>query len=79
MRTLLLLIFPLIFISLQGCQCFRCSERYNDAIDDVSDHIRSGPKFDNVYCEELDATRWCMNCRNRRCTCPGTFPRHRPR
>lgn len=79
MRTLLYATLPLLFCSLSGCQCFRGSEVVYDTVDDVSDHLSSSPRLDNLYHEELDATRWCMHRPGTRCTCPGTFPRHRPR
>lgn len=48
-------------LSAVGCQCCRCSERYNDHIDCASE---SSPKLDALYCPGLDVSRigqpdWC--------------------
>ncbi len=64
---------------LSGCHCCSCSDTYNAAIDDTSDHLRSGPKFDGLYCEELDPSRYCLTGPARRVDCPAAVPRHRPR
>lgn len=69
----------LLITVISGCHCCSCSESYNAAIDGVSDHLRSGPKFDRLYCEELDPSRYCLTGPARRVDCPAAIPRHRPR
>ena len=68
-----------LFVLVSGCHCCSCSEIYNSAIDDASDQLRTGPKFDNVYCEELDPSRYCLTGPARRVDCPAAISRHRPR
>lgn len=78
-RLHLLLLSAALTAALQGCHCCGCSNLYNDSIDNVSDHVRNGPKFDKLYCEDLDPSRYCLTGPARRTDCPSTFPRHRPR
>ncbi|MGV2339106.1 MAG UNVERIFIED_CONTAM: hypothetical protein LVR18_35535 [Planctomycetaceae bacterium] len=69
----------LLFILISGCHCCSTSDAWNAAIDDASDQLRKGPKFDQVYCEELDPSRYCLTGPARRVDCPAAIPRHRPR
>jgi hypothetical protein len=78
-RSHLVLLGATLMAALQGCHCCNCSNVYYDSVDNVSDHIRSGPKLDGVYCEALDVTRYGMTRPTRRTDCPSAYPRHRAR
>ena len=47
--------------ALSGCHCFRCTDNVMDHLDDLTDINDFHRGLDHVYCEKLDATRWCMN------------------
>jgi len=64
---------------LTGCQCLPGSNAAYSAIDDLSDGLRSTPRLDNLYCEDLDPSRLTMHDRGQRMIVRGTHPRHRPR
>ena len=70
MRTLFTLVSVLGFLSLPGCQCCGLTEHYADGIDDIADHCDFERKLDDVYCEQLDLTRLCMNRRCPPSCCP---------
>ena len=55
--------------ALSGCQCFRCTDRVMDHLDDLTDINDNHRGLDHVYCEKIDVTRWCMNgpCMNWPC------------
>ena len=72
----LLMLLPAV---LSGCQCFPGSDSAFAAIDDVADRLRATPRLDNLYCEDLDPSRWTMDDRGQRMRVRGTHPRHRPR
>ncbi len=62
MRALVFLLLACACLSaLSGCHCFRCTNRVNDHLDDLTDINDFRFKLDRVYCERLDATRWCMH------------------
>ncbi len=70
MRTLCSIFAITLFVSLPGCHCFRVSEHYADGIDDVADKCDFKRKLDDVYCERIDISRWCMNRRCPPSCCP---------
>ena len=47
--------------ALSGCQCFRCTDKVMDHLDDLTDKNDFHRGLDHIYCEKLDVTRWCMN------------------
>jgi hypothetical protein len=69
-RLFLLLNLLLSLAALPGCHCCGWTECYADCIDDFADHKDFDRKLDSFYCEDLDATRWCIR---RRC-CPAPTP-----
>lgn len=70
MRILMTLALISLTSALSGCHCCRVTECYADRIDDFADHKDFARKLDNLYCEDLDVTRWCMNRRCGHCCCP---------
>jgi hypothetical protein len=79
MRTSFAGLLLLLTGMLSGCQCMPGSEGAYSAIDDLSDRLRSTPRLDNLYCEDLDPSRCTMHDRGQRMYVRGTHPRHRPR
>lgn len=79
MRTTFAGLLLLLTGLLSGCQCMPGSERAYSGIDDLSDRLRSTPRLDNLYCEDLDPSRCTMHDRGQRMYVRGTHPRHRPR
>lgn len=70
-RHLLLVILSLFAAGAAGCQCCALTERYQDHIDDISDHEGN---FERFYSPCLDLTRigrpdWC-SCSVNRWLCP---------
>ena len=62
MRAFVCLLLCCVSVSaLSGCQCFRCTDRVMDHLDDLTDINDFHRGLDRVYCEKLDVTRWCMN------------------
>ena len=62
MRALVSLLMVCASVTaLSGCQCFRTTDCIMDHLDDLTDINDFHHKLDRVYCEKLDATRWCMN------------------